>query len=59
MSIAQVLLTEEDFTDKLHARGHVGLDGLTTYKYKLLGNGQLVATYSKGERTFKHRKVKC
>jgi glutamate-5-semialdehyde dehydrogenase len=45
-------------TGKLHARGPVGLDGLTTYKYKLIGDGQIVATYSKGERAFKHNKLK-
>ena len=44
-------------TGKLHARGPVGLEGLTTYKYKLLGEGQTVATYVSGERTFKHRKT--
>lgn len=45
-------------TSKLHARGPVGLEGLTTYKYKLIGDGHVVASYSKGERTFKHRKLK-
>ena len=45
-------------TGKLHARGPVGLEGLTTYKYKLVGNGQTVASYSKGERSFKHRRIK-
>jgi glutamate-5-semialdehyde dehydrogenase len=45
-------------TSKLHARGPVGLEGLTTYKYKLIGNGQTVASYVAGERTFKHRKIK-
>ena len=45
-------------TGKLHARGPVGLEGLTTYKYKLFGDGHTVAAYSAGERTFKHRKVK-
>lgn len=45
-------------TGKLHARGPVGLDGLTTYKYKLIGNGHTVASYSNGERYFKHRSVK-
>jgi glutamate-5-semialdehyde dehydrogenase len=42
-------------TGKLHARGPVGVEGLTTYKYKLFGDGQTVASYSKGIRTFKHR----
>jgi glutamate-5-semialdehyde dehydrogenase len=42
-------------TGKLHARGPVGLEGLTTYKYKLHGEGQTVASYVSGERTFKHR----
>ena len=44
-------------TSKLHARGPVGLEGLTTYKYKLYGDGHVVASYSKGERTFKHRRL--
>src|SRR5258708_2070141 len=42
-------------TNKLHARGPVGLEGLTTYKYKLFGNGHIVAEYSSGARLFKHR----
>jgi glutamate-5-semialdehyde dehydrogenase len=44
-------------TGKIHARGPVGLEGLTTYKYKLFGNGQTVASYSAGERSFKHRRL--
>jgi glutamate-5-semialdehyde dehydrogenase len=42
-------------TGKIHARGPVGLDGLTTYKYYLEGDGQLVASYA-GEdaRPFTH-----
>ncbi len=27
-------------TNKLHARGPMGIEGLTTYKYKIYGNGQ-------------------
>ncbi len=32
-------------TGKVHARGPVGLEGLTTSKYYLLGDGQVVADY--------------
>ena len=28
-------------TNKLHARGPMGIDDLTTYKYKIYGNGQV------------------
>ncbi|HEY8241327.1 MAG TPA: gamma-glutamyl-phosphate reductase, partial [Kiritimatiellia bacterium] len=28
-------------TEKLHARGPMGLEELTTYKYVILGNGQV------------------
>lgn len=42
-------------TGKLHARGPVGLDGLVTYKYKLFGDGHIVADYASGARSFHFR----
>lgn len=42
-------------TNKTHARGPVGLEGLTIYKYKLTGNGQIVDDYSKGLKQFRHK----
>lgn len=42
-------------TNKTHARGPVGLEGLTIYKYKLIGNGQVVRDYVSGDKKFHHR----
>lgn len=42
-------------TNKTHARGPVGLEGLTIYKYKLIGNGHIVDDYAKGKKQFHHR----
>ncbi len=42
-------------TGKIHARGPVGLDGLVTYKYKLVGSGHIVADYANGDASFKFR----
>ena len=42
-------------TNKTHARGPVGLEGLTIYKYKLKGNGQIVADYVSGKKHFSHK----
>jgi glutamate-5-semialdehyde dehydrogenase len=44
-------------TSKLHARGPMGLEGLTTYKWKLVGAGHTVGPYAKGEKKFKHRRL--
>ncbi|MCU0861354.1 MAG: glutamate-5-semialdehyde dehydrogenase [Methanomassiliicoccales archaeon] len=45
-------------TSKTHARGPVGLEGLTIYKWKLYGSGQAVADYSgEGARRYTHRKL--
>lgn len=42
-------------TNKTHARGPVGLEGLTIYKYKLIGNGHIVDDYAKGIKKFHHK----
>ena len=45
-------------TGKLHARGPVGLDGLMSYKYKLYGDGHIVADYSEGRKSFNFKELK-
>lgn len=42
-------------TSKIHARGPVGLEGLVSYKYKLLGHGQIVGDYASGKKKFHFR----
>lgn len=44
-------------TNKLHARGPVGMDGLITYKYKCVGNGHIVAPYNQKEKVYTHRNI--
>ena len=44
-------------TGKLHARGPVGLEGLVTYKYRLVGDGHVVADYASGARSFHYREL--
>ncbi len=45
-------------TGKLHPRGPVGLEGLVTYKYQLVGRGHVVADYTgQNARPFTHRPI--
>ena len=45
-------------TNKIHARGPVGLEGLVIYKWRLIGNGHVVADYSgKDGKAFTHRRL--
>ena len=42
-------------TNKIHARGPVGIEGLVTYKYVLKGNGHVVRDYvGKDARPYRH-----
>lgn len=42
-------------TGKIHSRGPVGLDGLVIYKYKVIGDGHIVADYAARVRSFTHK----
>ena len=44
-------------TNRIHARGPVGLDGLVTYKYLVRGNGQVVADYESGARRYRFEEL--
>lgn len=44
-------------TNKTHARGPVGLEGLTIYKYKLYGKGQIVKDYADAKKHFIHKNL--
>jgi len=46
-------------TNKIHARGPVGLEGLMIYKYKIRGGGQVSLDYGEGagQKSFKHEKI--
>lgn len=44
-------------TGKMPPRGPVGLEGLVTYKYKLTGNGHIVAPYCDGSKSFEFKEL--
>ncbi len=45
-------------TNKIHARGPVGLEGLMIYKWRLVGDGHIVADYAGHDaKTFTHQKL--
>ena len=45
-------------TGKLHARGPMGMEGLTTYKYKLIGSGQTMKEVRDGAVRYTHMPLK-
>lgn len=44
-------------TGKIHSRGPVGLEGLTVYNYRLIGDGHIVSDYVDGRKRFTHRRL--
>ncbi|OZJ06820.1 hypothetical protein BZG36_00125 [Bifiguratus adelaidae] len=44
-------------TNKTHARGPVGLEGLVIYKYKCYGDGHAAGDYGSEKRSFKHESI--
>jgi len=45
-------------TNKIHARGPMGMEGLMIYKYVLIGNGQVVKDYvGKDAKAFTHKRL--
>lgn len=45
-------------TNKTHARGPVGLEGLVIYQWRMIGSGQIVADYAgPAARPFTHRRL--
>lgn len=46
-------------TNKIHSRGPVGLEGLTIYKYKIRGRGQVAGEYGvgKGKKKYLHENM--
>ncbi|KAI7865359.1 glutamate-5-semialdehyde dehydrogenase [Spinellus fusiger] len=44
-------------TNKTHARGPVGLEGLVIYKYRMYGNGNAASDYGSQQRQYLHTKI--
>lgn len=43
-------------TNKIHARGPVGMEGLMIYQWRLIGNGHIVSDYAgQGSKPFTHK----
>jgi glutamate-5-semialdehyde dehydrogenase len=45
-------------TNKIHARGPVGMEGLMIYQWRLMGNGHIVSDYTgQGSKPFTHKSI--
>jgi glutamate-5-semialdehyde dehydrogenase len=45
-------------TNKIHARGPVGLEGLMIYQWRMMGEGHLVKDYTgPGAKSFTHESI--
>jgi glutamate-5-semialdehyde dehydrogenase len=44
-------------TNKIHSRGPVGLEGLTIYKWQIVGDAQVSADYGAGGKAWKHQRL--
>ncbi len=45
-------------TNKIHARGPVGMEGLMIYQWRLIGNGHIVSDYTgQGSKPFMHKPI--
>lgn len=44
-------------TNKIHSRGPVGLEGLTIYKWTIVGDAQISGEYGAGGKAWKHEKL--
>ncbi|CAD6586219.1 MAG: hypothetical protein ASARMPREDX12_002308 [Alectoria sarmentosa] len=44
-------------TNKIHARGPVGLEGLMIYKYRINGSGQVAGDYGEGGKRWRHERL--
>jgi glutamate-5-semialdehyde dehydrogenase len=44
-------------TNKIHARGPVGLEGLTIYRWIIKGSGQISSDYGANGKAFKHERL--
>lgn len=44
-------------TNKVHARGPVGLEGLMIHEYRVVGQGHCASMYGSGGKSYKHRQL--